>query len=126
MEKDSLFQLYTLQMTAQVSRLFNKPVDSPVSFAEIIDHINTGYQFVPTAFRNGEAHNTSDQNQGSARVFAFAKLHQLDEQDTLSLFAEHYQSVLQDPQGINHQNIRQFMIHGWTGIMFEGEALVPK
>jgi hypothetical protein len=47
----------------------------------------------------------------------------LTKEDTLSLFAEHYQSVLQTPTETNHQNIRQFMANGWEGIEFEGEAL---
>ncbi|WP_245840531.1 HopJ type III effector protein [Ohtaekwangia koreensis] len=45
---------------------------------------------------------------------------------TLSLFAEHYRSVLENPDGTDHQNIRQFMLHGWPGIIFEGQALVSK
>jgi hypothetical protein len=66
------------------------------------------------------------QNQGSAKVFAFAKLNGLSAEDTLWLFAEHYHSVLADPTGIDHQNIRQFIVHGWPGIEFKGEALVAK
>lgn len=48
------------------------------------------------------------------------------EQDTLELFAEHYLSVLNDPQGSGHQNIRQFMASGWEGIEFEAEVLTEK
>lgn len=68
----------------------------------------------------------STQNQGSARVFAFAQLNNLNKEETLQLFAEHYQSVLNNQEGTDHQNIRQFMKHGWEGIVFEGEALVAK
>ncbi|WP_246859033.1 HopJ type III effector protein [Chitinophaga sp. XS-30] len=50
----------------------------------------------------------------------------MDEADTLCLFAEHYQSVLNNPDGSDHQNIRQFMTHGWPGVVFEGEALLAK
>jgi HopJ type III effector protein len=42
------------------------------------------------------------------------------------LFAEHYQAVLKTPDGTDHQNIRQFMLHGWEGIVFEGHALIAK
>jgi hypothetical protein len=50
----------------------------------------------------------------------------LDKADTLALFAEHYQSVLDNLDGTDHQNIRQFMAHGWDGVIFEGQALVKK
>ncbi|WP_317170712.1 HopJ type III effector protein [Paraflavitalea devenefica] len=43
-----------------------------------------------------------------------------------SEFAEHYQSVLNNPDGTDHQNIRQFMAHGWPGVVFEGKALLEK
>jgi len=59
-------------------------------------------------------------------VFAFAQLNGLSAADTLYLFAEHYQSVLDHPDATDHQNIRQFMANGWDGIAFEGQALVAK
>ena len=96
------------------------------SFKEVIAFIDTYYNHQPTAFKNGAQHNEANQNQGSAKVFTFAQLNKLDKADTLFLFAEHYQSVLKNPDGIDHQNIRQFMIHGWPGIVFEGEALSAK
>ena len=43
-------------------------------------------------------------------------LNKLDQEDTLTLFAEHYQSVLATPDGNDHQNIRNFMQTGWAGI----------
>jgi hypothetical protein len=97
-----------------------------ISFSEVIAQIEAQYQHVPTAFKNGAVYNEATQNQGSAKVFAFAQLQQLSAADTLSLFAEHYQSVLAHPDGEDHQNIRQFMLHGWDGIRFEGEALQLK
>jgi hypothetical protein len=93
---------------------------------EVIAFIEAHYQHTPTAFKNGTAHNEATQNQGSAKVFAFAQLNKLNKEDTLYLFAEHYQSVLATPDGTDHQNIRQFMINGWQGIAFEGQALSPK
>ena len=97
-----------------------------VLFAQVIEFIETHYQHQPTAFKNGMVFNEATQNQGSAKVFAFAKLNQISKDDTLLLFAEHYQSVLATADGTDHQNIRQFMINGWSGVVFEGEALVPK
>lgn len=95
-------------------------------FAEVIAFIDTYYQHQPTAFKNGDTYNEAAQNQGSARVFAFAQLHNLSAEDTLYLFAEHYQAVLATPEATDHQNIRQFMVHGWNGIVFEREALIAK
>ena len=97
-----------------------------IPFAQVIEFIETHYQYEPTAFKNGDIFNEATQNQGSAKVFAFAQLNELSEADTLYLFAEHYQSVLVNVSGTDHQNIRQFLANGWSGIVFEGEVLVPK
>jgi len=82
--------------------------------------------FTPTAFKNGLQHNAATENQGSAKVFSFAQLQGLDQTQTLSLFAEHYASVLATPDATDHQNIRQFMLNGWDGIEFDGTALTAK
>ena len=113
-------------MKEQLITFLKKLKDNSLTFKEVIEFIETYYHHQPTAFKNGEAHNEATQNQGSAKVFAFAQLNNLNEEDTLSLFAEHYQSVLNNPSGADHQNIRQFMIHGWPGIIFEGQALLAK
>jgi len=97
-----------------------------ITFNEVITFIETYYQHQPTAFKNGDAYNEVTQNQGSAKVFSFAQMNNLSKENTLYLFAEHYQAVLAHPNAIDHQNIRQFMIYGWQGIVFEGEALVWK
>lgn len=96
------------------------------TFKDVLESIDTSYQHQPTAFKNGDVYNEATQNQGSARVFAFAQLNKLSKEDTLQLFAEHYQSVLDSPDGTDHQNIRQFMKHGWEGVSFEGTALVKR
>lgn len=113
-------------MKEQLPILLKKLKDNSILFKEVIEFIETYYQHQPTAFKNGDVRNEATQNQGSAKVFAFAKLNKLDKEDTLTLFAEHYRSVLQNPDGTDHQNIRQFMIHGWPGIIFEGQALLVK
>lgn len=100
--------------------------EGQANFNDVIAFIESKYTHIPTAFRNGNQENAKDQNQGSAKVFAFGKLEGLSKEDTLKLFAEHYQAVLDTPEGTDHQNIRQFMINGWDGISFDGEALKAK
>lgn len=113
-------------MKEQITILIKNLKDNLITFKEVIEFIETYYKHQPTAFKNGDAQNEATQNQGSAKVFAFARLNNLSKEDTLYLFAEHYRSVLDNPNGTDHQNIRQFMAHGWPGIVFEGQALVAK
>ena len=113
-------------MNQELNTLLENLKQNAVSFNEVIGFINARYEHQPTAFKNGKAYNEAIQNQGSARVFAFAQLNNLDKDDTLYLFAEHYQSVLNSPEGADHQNIRQFMQHGWQRISFEGQALIAR
>ena len=97
-------------------------------FAEVLDTIGRHYHYTPTAFANGlgadRVENPAGVNEGSCRVLAFARLHRLSTAETLALFAEHYRSVLADPAGDSHANIRAFRRHGWAGVAFEGKPLV--
>lgn len=65
-------------------------------------------------------------NTGSCKIFYFAQLHSLPPDATLRLFCEHYQDVLDTPDGDSHANIRAFMKNGWEGIRFAGPALVSR
>ena len=95
-----------------------------VSFEETIAVIDANYSFTPTTFSNGNQINQARENNGSCKIFSFAKLNQLDKLQTLSCFGSYYyQDVLQNPEGIDHQNIRNFMEYGWDGIRFENEVL---
>ncbi|MEO7215095.1 HopJ type III effector protein [Mucilaginibacter sp.] len=113
-------------MKEQLLALISGLKENTITFSEVIAFIETYYRHQPTAFKNGEAYNEATQNQGSAKVFAFAQLNNLRATDTLYLFAEHYQSVLAHPTATDHQNIRQFITNGWPGVVFEGEALIGK
>lgn len=102
-----------------------------VSFNETISVITENYHYTPTEFSNGlndqRLVNQAGVNEGSCKIFAFAKLHRLDQQQTLNLFGDFYwQDVLNNPQGTGHRNIRNFMACGWEGICFSGEALAAK
>jgi hypothetical protein len=113
-------------MNEQVAQLLKGLQQKTVAFSEVLQFIDSRYQHQPTAFKNGSAHNEATQNQGSARVFSFAQLNDLTEAETLWLFAEHYRAVVAHPEGTDHQNIRQFMQHGWAGVQFYGQALTQK
>lgn len=54
--------------------------------------------------------NAAGENEGSAKVFGFAKHHGLSQLDTLKLFGEHYAQVQATPNGTDHANIRNFYI----------------
>ena len=104
----------------------NKTPES-IDFADTIAVIEENYVFEPTAFENGVLHNAAGENSGSCKLFAFAELQNLSEAATLSCFgAYYYDDVLKNPEGTNHQNIRNFMKTGWEGIAFYGSPLVSK
>lgn len=68
--------------------------------------------------------NEANQNNGSCKIFSFAKMNNLSEKDTLALFGDFYRNdVLQNPEGEDHQNIRNFIKYGWNGIQFTEDAL---
>ena len=98
-----------------------------IQFKDVIAFIDEHYDFTPTKFKNGNTINEENQNNGSCKVFSFAKLNDLSEPETLNLFGEFYrEDVLKNPEGEDHQNIRNFMKFGWSGISFEGKALARK
>ncbi len=98
-----------------------------LAFNDTLAVIDAHYDFTPTAFRNGELQNEAGQNNGSCKVFSFARLLNLTPEQTLHCFGAYYRDdVLKHPQGTDHQNIRNFMKSGWDGIAFQGCALTPK
>ena len=98
-----------------------------IAFQDTIAMIEAHYDFTPSAFRNGELQNEAGQNNGSCKVFSFAKLHNLTPQQTLHCFGSYYRDdVLKHAQGTDHQNIRNFIKHGWQGIVFQSDALTLK
>ena len=98
-----------------------------IIFKDIITYIDENYDFAPTKFTNGNTTNEANQNNGSCKVFSFAQLKNLSKEQTLWLFGEFYrEDVLNNPDGTDHQNIRNFIEFGWEGISFDGEALKKK
>lgn len=109
-----------------LQQLNNDP--QSVEFPQVIDLINSLYDYTPTRFSNGvdadRVVNEAGTNEGSCRIFAFAKLNGFDQAQTLACFGKFYRDdVLKNRAGTDHANIRTFMRHGWTGIDFEGEPL---
>jgi len=114
-----------MDITTYISNVKTAP-DS-LGFHALMALIESQYDFTPTEFSNGTVVNLADQNQGSCKLFSFAKLNNLNKEETLACFGKFYRDdVLQNPQGDDHQNIRNFMTHGWDGVSFKGKALTPK
>ena len=103
--------------------------DTPetLSFADTMAVIDAHYQFTETAFTNGSVSNAAGENNGSCKLLAFAKRHGLNETETLLCFGGYYRDdVLGNAAGDDHQNIRNFMRSGWSGVHFEGQPLRAK
>ncbi|SIT96563.1 HopJ type III effector protein [Epilithonimonas bovis DSM 19482] len=108
-----------------LQKLENNP--EQISFDETIAYIDENYDFSPTAFINGELRNEANQNNGSCKIFGFAKLKNLSKDTTLQLFGDFYRlDVLNNPNGSDHLNIRNFIKFGWEGLTFENDSLALK
>ena len=99
-----------------------------IEFDDVIDTIDDHYSYSATQFSNGigdsRVINQAGTNEGSCKIFSFAKRHSLNEEQTLNCFGKYYrEDVVKNPDGSDHANIRNFMVSGWDGIKFEGEAL---
>lgn len=94
-----------------------------VEFSDTLSVIEAIYDFSETKFSNDGLINEAGQNSGSCKLFAFAQLQKLSEEQTLVCFGEYYRDVVKNPQGNDHQNIRHFMKSGWAGISFSAQPL---
>lgn len=100
-----------------------------VEFQDVIKLIDAYYVYTPTRFTNGVGPdpiiNEAGQNEGSCKIFAFAKMQGLTEAQTLACFGRFYrEDVLPHPEKDDHANIRRFIADGWKGIRFDGEPLL--
>ncbi len=116
-----------------INEFLNKLSSTPeaIEFAEIMAVIAEHYDYTTTQFTNGQGEdlvtNEAGTNEGSCKLFAFAKAQGLGEQDTLYCFGAYYRDdVLKNPEGNDHANIRNFIKYGWEGITFDGPALATK
>lgn len=99
-----------------------------IEFNDVMAVVNDHYEYQATEFRNGLSDaavlNKAGVNEGSCKIFAFAKLNGLNQSHTLACFGHYYWvDVLQHPDNDDHQNIRNFINDGWAGIAFAGEPL---
>tara|TARA_B100000446_G_C10502576_1_gene323723 strand:- start:352 stop:699 length:348 start_codon:yes stop_codon:yes gene_type:complete len=114
-----------MTLDAFLDTLRNTP--EAIEFTDTMAVVESNYQFTPTRFTNGATINEADQNQGSCKLLAFAQLNGLTPSETLACFGQYYRNdVLQNPNGDDHQNIRNFMQQGWEGVSFSGRALTAK
>ena len=111
-----------------LSTFINKLLVTPerVEFTDVIEIINRHYRYKPARFMNGDLHNEVGTNEGSCKIFYFAQLNKLTEQQTLSCFGHYYRDdVLKNPGGDDHGNIRNFIKTGWQQLTFDAVALSP-
>ncbi|NQY88849.1 MAG: HopJ type III effector protein [Colwellia sp.] len=102
-----------------------KQEEHTIAFEQVMQVIKDNYQYQPTSFTNGELVNEIGTNEGSCKIFYFAKLNKLSPQQTLACFGHYYRDdVLANPNGNDHANIRNFIQTGWQGIEFKSVALL--
>jgi len=112
-----------------ISKLKNKP--EKITFSETMTLIDNYFHYTPSRFSNGIGNeqiiNEAGNNAGSCKIFSLGRLLQLNEIQTLHCFGDYYRTdVLQNPNGKDHANIRNFMQHGWSSIFFDSIALSAK
>jgi len=107
--------------------------DTPetTEFKDVITLIDSHYDYTPASFSNGSGDeqvlSAAGENEGSCKIFSFAKIHGLTEEQTLYCFGQYYRDdVLQHPENTDHGNIRAFIKHGWQHVSFENTALKEK
>jgi|TARA_B110000977_G_C10616656_1_gene314474 hypothetical protein len=113
-----------------LENFFKQLANTPesIEFKQVMDLIEQYYEYSPASFRNGpELYNEAGTNEGSCKIFAFAQLEGLSQNETLACFGKFYrEEVLEQPDANNHGNIRAFIKFGWNGIQFDGIALVKR
>ncbi len=110
-------------MTSALQRFLQQIRHAEHDFAQTLAFIERHYHYQPGAFDNGSLHNRATENEGSCKILALALLEQLSTEQALLAFGEHYRHVLASPDGQDHQNIRQLMQGGLSGVSFAQQVL---
>lgn len=96
-----------------------------IEFSDVIALIDTAFTFTPTAFINGQINNQVNQNNGSCKILALGQFLTLSQAQTLALFGRFYRDdVINNPDGNDHGNIRNFMRSGYNGVVFDSFPLI--
>ena len=109
-----------------VEELLKSLNNSPASleFSEVMQVIDDNYSYTPVRFTCGDAVNNAGSNEGSCKILGFARLHNISAEQTPYLFGRYYRvDVLENRNGTDHANIRNFLQQGWTGVSFDSEPL---
>ena len=98
-----------------------------VEFEDVMKVIADNFDYTPSKFSNGDTVNEAGTNEGSCKIFAFAKLANLTPEQTLHCFGRFYrQDVVENPAGKDHGNSRNFIKYGWDKVNFEKNVLTAK
>ncbi len=112
-------------VTNLITLLETKP--QTIEFEQVMQVINDNYDYSPESFTNGKLFNETATNEGSCKIFSFALLNKLNQEQTLACFGRYYrEDVLENITGDDHANIRNFIVSGWQGIKFKSAALKAK
>lgn len=95
-------------------------------FETTLAFIDKHYDFSASAFNNGGVINGSDENQGSCKIFALAQLLELNKEQALACFGQHFRDVLATPDTDNHHNLRRVLKDGLDNISFDHFPLEQK
>lgn len=108
-------------------REFRASLGRPVhAFSDTLAFIADTYDYRPGRFSNGNLENAAGENEGSCRVLGLAVLEGFTTEEALLAFGEHYRTVLANPDGTDHRNIRALMQTGLSGVRFEQQPLTHK
>ena len=61
-----------------------------IKFEEVIEIIDTHYEYGLIEFKNGDILNQAGENEGSAKVLSYAALSDLDKETTLKVSTDYY------------------------------------
>ena len=110
----------------QLLNLINTDPEA-IEFTEVILTIDQYYKYQPTRFENGAVVNQAGENDSTCKILAFAKIHDLDQEQTLACFGKFYRDEVRGHlHEAGHPNIRTFLVCGWRGVEFHGDALTPR
>ncbi len=96
------------------------------AFADTLAFIERHYAYQPQPFNNGPLHNAAGENQGSCKIIGLALLENLNAEQALLCFGEHYRHVLASPGDNDHANIRQLLKTGLEQVSFGTLPLTRK